>query len=54
MSIIKGVVIAILIGMFIDLLIKAGLSGFTMTLKIVIISACAVMVIDIIKVGFKR
>lgn len=54
MNIIKGVIIVALVGVFIDLLIKAGLSGLTMTLKIIIISACAVMVIDIIKVGFKR
>ena len=53
MNVIKGVIIAVLIGVFIDLLIKVGLSGFTMTLKLIVISACAVMVVDIIKTLFK-
>ena len=53
MNVIKGVIIAILIVVFIDLLIKAGLSGLTMALKLIVISACVVMVVDIIKTLFK-
>ena len=53
MNVIKGVIITILVAVFIDLLIKAGLSGLTMALKLIVISACVVMVVDIIKTIFK-
>lgn len=53
MNVIKGVIVTVLIVVFIDLLIRMGLGGLTMALKLIVISACVVMVVDIVKTLFK-